>query len=171
VYDFNDSDLDAAIKLLGRFMDGLSLSPLQPAAAVLPVDSLVFITGSIVYGGRVTDDWDRYVLQMLQDQLVEHVGRACTSCTIHVQYRLCGCTESHYAAHRSSSSHQRHFTVYMSMCVLVHRCLAHHCVHDPVYASLMYGCITNFVGLYTQLKQQALCASSAGPLLQVSHLR
>jgi Dynein heavy chain AAA lid domain len=75
VYDFNDSDLDAAIKLLGRFMDGLALSPLQPAAAVLPVDSLVFITGSIVYGGRVTDDWDRYELQMLHVQLAELVAK------------------------------------------------------------------------------------------------
>jgi Dynein heavy chain AAA lid domain len=75
VYDFNDSDLDAAIKLLGRFMDGLALSSTQPAAAVLPVDSLVFITGSIVYGGRVTDDWDRYAFQMLQVQFVEHVGK------------------------------------------------------------------------------------------------
>jgi hypothetical protein len=70
VYDFNDSDLDAAIKLLGRFMDGLALSSLQPAAAVLPIDSLVFITGSIVYGGRVTDDWDRYVLQICKLKLL-----------------------------------------------------------------------------------------------------
>ncbi|CAM9503223.1 unnamed protein product, partial [Hapterophycus canaliculatus] len=59
IYNFGDADLDAAFKLLGRFVDDLHLDMSTETLAALPKDSLVYVTGNITYGGWVTDEWDR----------------------------------------------------------------------------------------------------------------
>ncbi|CAM9197261.1 unnamed protein product [Discosporangium mesarthrocarpum] len=66
-YDFADSDLSTAIKLLGRFVDNLHIDSSDAAFTKLPVDSLVYVTGNITYGGRVTDEWDRRCLLAILD--------------------------------------------------------------------------------------------------------
>jgi len=52
-YEFNDSDLDTSQTMLKLFLDSQD---------EIPWDALLFITGHINYGGRVTDDNDRRCL-------------------------------------------------------------------------------------------------------------
>jgi hypothetical protein len=52
-YEFNDSDLDTSIKMLQNFLF---------ESEEIPWDSMLFMTGHINYGGRVTDDNDRVLL-------------------------------------------------------------------------------------------------------------
>jgi len=52
-YEFNDSDLETSITMLKIFLDEQD---------DIPWDALVFVTGHINYGGRVTDDNDRRCL-------------------------------------------------------------------------------------------------------------
>ena len=52
-YEFNDSDLETSRTMLGMFLDEQD---------EIPWDALIFVTGHINYGGRVTDDWDRVCL-------------------------------------------------------------------------------------------------------------
>lgn len=67
VYNFGDSDLDTAFKLLGRFADDLYADSSTATLAKLPVDNLVYVTGNITYGGWVTDEWDRRCLLAVLD--------------------------------------------------------------------------------------------------------
>lgn len=66
-YNFGDSDLDTAFKLLGRFVDHLQVDPSKVTLSTLPVESLVYVTGNITYGGWVTDEWDRRCLLAVLD--------------------------------------------------------------------------------------------------------
>jgi len=52
-YEFNDSDLNTTFTMLQLFLDSLE---------EIPWDALIFVTGHINYGGRVTDDNDRICL-------------------------------------------------------------------------------------------------------------
>jgi len=53
LYEFNDSDIQTSWQMLKLFLD---------EQEEIPWEALVFITGHINYGGRVTDDWDRRCL-------------------------------------------------------------------------------------------------------------
>jgi dynein heavy chain len=55
-YGFDESDLVTSIAILRRFLDTMD---------TIPWDALVFVTGHINYGGRVTDDWDRRCLMSI----------------------------------------------------------------------------------------------------------
>eukprot|EP00656_Telonema_subtile_P030869 TRINITY_DN3383_c0_g3_i1.p1 TRINITY_DN3383_c0_g3~~TRINITY_DN3383_c0_g3_i1.p1 ORF type:complete len:918 (+),score=176.42 TRINITY_DN3383_c0_g3_i1:112-2865(+) len=58
-YEFNDSDRAVCVLQLRKFMETYDK---------IPFDVLVFLTGEINYGGRVTDDWDRRCLMtMIKD--------------------------------------------------------------------------------------------------------
>lgn len=52
-YDFNDSDLETSTTMLRIFLD---------EQEDIPWDAMLYVTGHINYGGRVTDDWDRRCL-------------------------------------------------------------------------------------------------------------
>lgn len=52
-YEFNDSDRECALNNLQMFLED----------GEIPWDTLVFITGEITYGGRVTDSWDQRCLR------------------------------------------------------------------------------------------------------------
>ena len=49
-YDFGSTDFEVAMETLRMFLDE------QPE---IPWEALLYVTGHINYGGRVTDDWDR----------------------------------------------------------------------------------------------------------------
>jgi dynein heavy chain len=59
-YEFNNTDLDASIKILKMFLNENDY---------VPWDALLFIVGQISYGGRVTDDWDRRTVMIMLGQL------------------------------------------------------------------------------------------------------
>jgi len=60
-YGFDESDLVTSIAILRRFLDTMD---------VIPWDALVFVTGHINYGGRVTDDWDRRCLMSILSKFI-----------------------------------------------------------------------------------------------------
>lgn len=52
-YEFNDSDLETSRVVLQMLLQDQE---------VIPWDAMLYVTGHINYGGRVTDDWDRRCL-------------------------------------------------------------------------------------------------------------
>lgn len=54
-YEFNDSDLDISISTLKMFIS-------DQTEDKIPWEAMLYMTGHINYGGRVTDDWDRTCL-------------------------------------------------------------------------------------------------------------
>ncbi|OMJ74343.1 hypothetical protein SteCoe_26764 [Stentor coeruleus] len=52
-YEFNNSDLDTSKKFLKKFLE---------ENEDVPWEALIYLTGHINYGGRVTDEWDRSCL-------------------------------------------------------------------------------------------------------------
>ncbi|BFZ12081.1 hypothetical protein BsWGS_15120 [Bradybaena similaris] len=55
-YEFNDSDLEVSI---------LKLQMLLEEYKQVPWAALIYLTSEVIYGGRVTDDWDRRCLKSL----------------------------------------------------------------------------------------------------------
>ncbi|CCW68744.1 unnamed protein product [Phytomonas sp. Hart1] len=55
-YEFNDSDRHVCLMQLQKFIDLYDS---------IPFEVLMFLTGEINYGGRVTDDWDRRCMMTL----------------------------------------------------------------------------------------------------------
>ncbi len=53
-YQFNESDLDASLNSLKTVLETFSY---------IPWDALRHLVGQIIYGGRVTDEWDRRCIQ------------------------------------------------------------------------------------------------------------
>lgn len=56
-YEFNESDLETSIVMLKNFLD--------ESEDRIPWDAIKFMVGEINYGGRVTDDWDRRLLNSI----------------------------------------------------------------------------------------------------------
>merc|ERR1711988_1935963 len=54
-YEFNDSDFDTAELIVGFYLE---------AYDDVPWDSLKYLIAEATYGGRVTDDWDRRLLNV-----------------------------------------------------------------------------------------------------------
>ena len=61
-YAFSDSDLTTASLTLRRMLGSMYD---VGGEGKTPLDSLSFVTGQIVYGGRITDNWDRRTLQSI----------------------------------------------------------------------------------------------------------
>eukprot|EP01017_Pseudomicrothorax_dubius_P012444 TRINITY_DN1514_c0_g2_i1.p1 TRINITY_DN1514_c0_g2~~TRINITY_DN1514_c0_g2_i1.p1 ORF type:complete len:757 (+),score=146.41 TRINITY_DN1514_c0_g2_i1:194-2464(+) len=57
-YEFNDSDLEVSRSTLRSFLD-------YAPSSDIPFDALLFVTGEIHYGGRITDEWDRVCLNAI----------------------------------------------------------------------------------------------------------
>lgn len=61
-YEFNDSDLDTSITTLQLF---LSEAQNKGHDEDIPWDALRYVTGDVLYGGRVTDQWDMRCLSSI----------------------------------------------------------------------------------------------------------
>ncbi|KAJ3215607.1 Dynein heavy chain 6, axonemal [Dinochytrium kinnereticum] len=55
-YDWSNSDLEVSISILKNLLR---------ESKIIPWDALLYLTGEITFGGRVTDDWDRRTLKSL----------------------------------------------------------------------------------------------------------
>ena len=65
-YEFNDSDLSIAYETLKMFLSIEDDS--------MPWDAMLYMTGHINYGGRVSDDWDRVcLLSILKKYYNQHI--------------------------------------------------------------------------------------------------
>ena len=62
-YEFNDSDLSTSKTVLLMLLN---------EQEQIPWDALIFVTGHINYGGRVTDDWDRRCLLSILKKFYLH---------------------------------------------------------------------------------------------------
>ncbi|KAJ3105519.1 Dynein heavy chain 6, axonemal [Phlyctochytrium planicorne] len=56
IYDWSNSDLEVSISILKNILR---------ESKSIPWDALLYLTGEITFGGRVTDDWDRRTLKSL----------------------------------------------------------------------------------------------------------
>eukprot|EP00944_MAST-04C_sp_MAST-4C-sp1_P005925 g5925.t1 len=61
-YDFNDSDLNISRRLLELYLES-SYDWSGGDASVIPWGAIKYLIGDAMYGGRVTDDFDRRVLR------------------------------------------------------------------------------------------------------------
>lgn len=59
IYDFNDSDFGISFRLISLYLN----KSFEDNEEELPWETLRYLIGDAMYGGRVTDDWDRRVLQ------------------------------------------------------------------------------------------------------------
>merc|ERR1719446_1771802 len=58
-YDFNDSDFAVSLKLVDTYLEKAQLN----GDATIPWDTLRYLVGEVMYGGRVTDNCDRRVVE------------------------------------------------------------------------------------------------------------
>jgi dynein heavy chain, axonemal len=63
-YDFNDSDFRISFSLLNMYLKKARINKDE----VIPWNSLKYLIGEAMYGGRVTDDYDRRVLVTYLDE-------------------------------------------------------------------------------------------------------
>lgn len=66
-YDFNQSDFTISYKLLNMYLK----KAFENKDEAIPWNSLKYLIGEAMYGGRVTDDWDR---RILMTYLEEYMG-------------------------------------------------------------------------------------------------
>ena len=60
VYDFNASDIEVSSLQLSQLIDS--------SKSEIPWSALRYLTGNVIFGGRVTDDWDRRCLLTMLDK-------------------------------------------------------------------------------------------------------
>lgn len=60
-YEFNDSDLETSKTVVKMLLS---------EGETIPWDAMLFVTGNINYGGRVTDEWDRRCLMTILKKFI-----------------------------------------------------------------------------------------------------
>ncbi|UYV81315.1 DNAH6 [Cordylochernes scorpioides] len=65
-YEFNDSDRECALLNLQMFCKDIGMNrAVSELSNLIPWEALVYLTGEITYGGRVTDFWDQRCLRTI----------------------------------------------------------------------------------------------------------
>ncbi|CAD6994119.1 unnamed protein product [Ceratitis capitata] len=62
-YDFNESDFDVCLEILTTY-----LNKVNEATGKVPWNSLKYLIGEVMYGGRVIDDFDRRITRIYMDE-------------------------------------------------------------------------------------------------------
>ena len=78
-YDFNDSDFKISMRQLQHVLNTYDM---------IPFKALIYLTGECYYGGKVTDDWDRRVLNEILKSFYNEI-------IIYEDYRFSGVKEYH----------------------------------------------------------------------------
>jgi len=65
-YDFNDGDFRISWRLIQLYLN----KAIETNSDVLPWETLRYLIGESMYGGRVTDDWDRRVLNTYLEEFL-----------------------------------------------------------------------------------------------------
>ena len=65
-YDFNDGDFRISWKLIHLYLN----KAMETNSEVLPWETLRYLIGESMYGGRVTDDWDRRILNTYLEEFL-----------------------------------------------------------------------------------------------------
>ena len=63
-YNFNESDFNISKNILKS-----NLEKYSGAGTPIPFKAIIYLTADCIYGGRVTDDWDRRALYAILDDL------------------------------------------------------------------------------------------------------
>ena len=145
-YDFNESDLSISLSLVKMYLSKSSKAPdgpeadspseklytggPSPKASDIPWETLRYLIGEAMYGGRVTDDYDRRVLATyLEEYLGEFVFdsyRQFSFCKVPISYAL--------PADSTSAGHIEFIKVFATafrclctQCALLYKCCATSC--------------------------------------------
>jgi len=78
-YDFNDSDFKISMRQLQHVLNTYDM---------IPFKALIYLTGECYYGGKVTDDWDRRVLNEILKSFYNEI-------IIYEDYKFSGVNEYH----------------------------------------------------------------------------
>lgn len=82
IYDFNDSDWETADKILQQYIDEtqetkvISSSVTGDQTVIVktpPWDAIRYLISEVTYGGRVTDEWDRRLLNVYASEYFNQV--------------------------------------------------------------------------------------------------
>ena len=77
IYDFNDSDWETADKILQQYMDETQETKIINSSVTgdqtvivktPPWDAIRYLVAEVTYGGRVTDEWDRRLLNVYANE-------------------------------------------------------------------------------------------------------
>lgn len=63
-YDFNESDFNVCVQILETYLN----KALQAKDSRIPWNSLKYLIGEVMYGGRVIDDFDRRIVKVYMDE-------------------------------------------------------------------------------------------------------
>ena len=66
MYDFNDGDFRISWRLIHLYL----IKAQETNDENLPWETLRYLIGEAMYGGRVTDDWDRRVLNTYLEEFL-----------------------------------------------------------------------------------------------------
>jgi len=65
VYDFNDSDIETSEKILKIYLELATTEKGQN----IQWDAVKYLISEVIYGGRVTDEWDRRLLNVYSNEM------------------------------------------------------------------------------------------------------
>ena len=76
IYDYNDSDWDTADKILQLYIDeteevktpAANIGDQPTIVKMPPWDAIRYLVSEVTYGGRVTDEWDRRLLNVYANE-------------------------------------------------------------------------------------------------------
>lgn len=69
-YDFNDSDFEMALSVIDRWVGQVAGGRTNVEPDMLPWDALVYLIGTIVYGGKVDDRSDKEIVKSLTSRIL-----------------------------------------------------------------------------------------------------